>query len=371
MITDVAIIGSGYTALSTAYHLNKLGPVKAVLINDGIDQSHEIRQSEHAVISTYFDQVTRIVNAFGREDAEKMISFSNEAYRYLKNFCEQKEIGIRTNPIKRIGAGDMENKELNEVNEIFSSFGYKTTKIAWKGLDFYFTGEESASLSSRRFLNFQKEGTNTKTVSDKVIALEELDGSIIIKLENGSIIKSEMVVLANHEKISDLIPFYKNVLIPYTDQWNKAVTNKPFLKVGEMAMWKYSNVWAKALNEYEIVFGGARFLRKNPQELSKLAIEPKVSAYISNNLSRMFDVKIGEVTTSTPFLGIRCCDEKPIIGPHFGSGKILIGSGYMGNPISFGFYAGKCLSEVIINGHSDALPYIFRPERLRSLARND
>ena len=102
MITDVAIIGSGYTALSTAYHLNKLGPVKAVLINDGIDQSHEIRQSEHAVISTYFDQVTRIVNAFGREDAEKMISFSNEAYEYLKVFVNKKKLVSGLTPLKEL-----------------------------------------------------------------------------------------------------------------------------------------------------------------------------------------------------------------------------------------------------------------------------
>ena len=60
-------------------------------------------------------------------------------------------------------------------------------------------------------------------------------------------------------------------------------------------------------------------------------------------------------------------DEGKLIGPMFGQPNILLATGFMGDGLSLGFLAGKCLSELILEGQSTSLPRFLWPERLRSL----
>ena len=90
---------------------------------------------------------------------------------------------------------------------------------------------------------------------------------------------------------------------------------------------------------------------------------------ITNELKNHFSVSIGQITKGYGCVGVRACDEIPVIGPHFGSGRILISSGYMGNPIPMGLFAGKCLADIIATGSADLLPRDVSPERLRNLKR--
>ena len=55
------------------------------------------------------------------------------------------------------------------------------------------------------------------------------------------------------------------------------------------------------------------------------------------------------------------------LGPMFSSPQILLATGYMGQGLSFGFLAGKCLSELVLKGESKVLPRYFWPERFRYL----
>jgi glycine/D-amino acid oxidase-like deaminating enzyme len=70
---------------------------------------------------------------------------------------------------------------------------------------------------------------------------------------------------------------------------------------------------------------------------------------------------------STAGLDCRPCDELPIIGPMFGESRILVGTGYMGLGLSWGFLAGKCLANLVAKGKSPMLPSRLTPARLRSL----
>ena len=66
-------------------------------------------------------------------------------------------------------------------------------------------------------------------------------------------------------------------------------------------------------------------------------------------------------------LGIRPCDELPIIGPMFGDSRILLSTGYMGSGLAMGFGGGKAVSELILSGRCHWLPYGLHPQRLRTL----
>jgi glycine/D-amino acid oxidase-like deaminating enzyme len=300
-----------------------------------------------------------------------MLDFSIEAHDALEQFCNSNKIDFISTPLKRIGSTQEEKVELVEGDGIFKIYGFDPKKITWKNHNIHFTGEKSVSTSGSEILDALKKDAKYKTLLNHVSKLDEKEDHICLTLDSGETIEAEMVVLANHEKISNLVPFYKDVLIPYADQWNTAVISSAFLKNGEMALWKYSNIWAKAISDIEIIFGGARFLKPSAGIEQRAEIDPNVSAFISGELKQIFDAEIGEIISSHPFMGIRSCDERPVIGPHFGSGRILLAAGYMGNAMTLGFYAGKCLAEIITNGSSKKLPRFLTPERLRSLAKSD
>jgi glycine/D-amino acid oxidase-like deaminating enzyme len=51
----------------------------------------------------------------------------------------------------------------------------------------------------------------------------------------------------------------------------------------------------------------------------------------------------------------------------FGEGRILVATGFMGQGLTQGFFAGRCLAELVAHGAAAALPRRLWPERLRSL----
>lgn len=370
MKSSVLIIGDGYTALSAAYFLTTAGVKEVRLLlhptpNSGGEKAHSI----HAVLSTYFDQITRINHAFSSKETGEMLRFSERAFDELITFCKEKKISCKEAKLKRIGQTPEEKEELNEGKNLLGIHGYAPKKITWEKADFHITGERSLSVDAKKLLEVLLKESKITPINTKVKSVEENDDSVIVTAEDGTIYESEMVVLACHDEISNLVPFYKEVLIPYADQWNEAITGSEFLNIQEMALLKYSHIWVKSISEHEIIFGGARFLRKDAG-IGENHSEPeeKISTFITSELKNLFGCSFGEIIKSKGVVGIRACDEKPVIGPHFGSGRIFLGSGYMGNPISMGFYAGKCIAEIINKGTCIALPRCITPERLRSLS---
>ena len=103
---------------------------------------------------------------------------------------------------------------------------------------------------------------------------------------------------------------------------------------------------------------------------AKPYIDNKISSYLSQRftdyLPKLRDRL--QLVTTTALIGVRPCDELPIIGPMYGNDRLLFACGYLGNGLSWGFQAGKCLAELITEGQSATLPRQLWPERLRSMS---
>ena len=75
------------------------------------------------------------------------------------------------------------------------------------------------------------------------------------------------------------------------------------------------------------MFLGCPLWRKNAGvEIKAQKQVPKPIPLLSA-IADTFNVKFGQTLETTGFTGIRACDEMPVIGPHFGNGRILLCAG--------------------------------------------
>ena len=131
----------------------------------------------------------------------------------------------------------------------------------------------------------------------------------------------------------------------------------------------HANEWGVAGETNSLRLGGGRYLRPLAgNEALKSETLAKIMVHLSQQLNQTLTFGRDAVPlTSSSAMDIRPCDELPIIGPMFGNGRILLGTGYMGAGLALGFFAGRCLADLITLGHCDALPRSVWPERLRTL----
>lgn len=371
MKKDVVIVGSGISALSAALHLRQKGIENIEIILDDQLNYGEKSQPETSILSGYFDQITRIEHAFGGETTKAMYGFSKQAYALLKLFCNQHQITLKEGKVKRVGVSSAEKEELCEAQKLYQAIGYDAKSLSWERKDIHFTGEMSLSLPAKELIDALKTSIKTSnTINSTVTGISEDANGISIELSSGQTRECEFLILANHHRIGDLIPFYESVLIPYSDQWTVAMCDEEFLESGELALLNYSNIWVKSLLPHQYVFGGARYARKNAGVGDKRTdTSAKANTIALSAIADTFNVKFGQTLETTGFTGVRACDEMPVIGPHFGNGRILLCAGFMSNALPMGFLAGRCLAEIISDGKSTMLPRCFTPERLRTLAK--
>ena len=119
-----------------------------------------------------------------------------------------------------------------------------------------------------------------------------------------------------------------------------------------------------------MTIGGSRFLRKFAGiGAVEPKVEPKIESHLLGFLSQVFGIDNSKTyhLRTVAGLDIRPCDELPVIGPMFGETRILVASGFMNHGLPQGFFAGKCLSDLIQSGVCGNLPRILWPERLRSI----
>jgi glycine/D-amino acid oxidase-like deaminating enzyme len=371
MKKDVIIVGSGYAALSSALHLKERGVENIELILDDQLNYGEKSQPSTGILSGYFDQITRIEHAFGTQSTSDMFQFSEKAYNLLKSFCDENNVSYTEGKVKRTAVSEAEKSELAEAKILHKNLGHSPKSISWNQIDIHYTGEKTLSLDGEKLTNILKNKIQSLSVlNTSVKELQENGSEISVTLKSGETIKSEFIILANHSNIGRLLPFYDSVLIPYSDQWSVVMCDQEFLEPNELALLNFSNIWLKSLTKHQYVFGGARYVRPNAGiGDTQLQTNARAHTVALNEIAATFGAKMGQTIETIAFTGIRACDERPIIGPHFGNGRILLAAGFMSNAIPMGFLAGKCLAEIISTGKSSTLPMVFSTARLRTLAK--
>ena len=378
----IIIIGAGISGLSTAYHLNKFGFDKLKIISDpNVSQSHQLEGAY--VIGGSWSNFTRISHARGFVDAANIWQFGDQAFDSVEEFCSNHpEVIWEKGQRMRLICSD---HELQEAQLAVSQLSKTTSGVElcapskFSGLHnqrclaVQVDGQRGAYVNAKTFLRALRSHVKQTIIEGKVVQINELANGVEIQLENGLRYMTEMLVVTAHHSIGDLIPNLKNAVIPVADQCleiileTKTKQQESILSAGNFLSANHGYEWT-VCHENQYISGGCRYLRRHggvgdsfPRYLKN--VEQKIiEQFMGIYQTRVKTFKTGYVGTD-----IYPCDELPLIGPMYGSSKILVATGYMGQGVSYGFYVGKCLTELALTGKSDHLPRIFWPERLRSL----
>lgn len=378
---DIAIIGGGITGLSAAYHLQKLGFSRLCLFSKAPDHS-ATAQSTGFLSGGMADNFTRLSHPRGVATAKEIWNFCDLAYDSLLEYLQNKGIPYQKGERLRWMISEAEKLEAHTAVQQLGSAGLVGS---WEAAN-----PSQSGLSSTRWLGTQKDGSRAASVSVplllqalrsdcKVTTFGEAQsfqstGDALEVTHAGGKVRCEFLVCAQHLSIGDLLPNLAESLVPYADQWSEYQLQTrdrtlPWAP-GTVFSWQHSHIWGVITGPSTLRIGGGRYLRAMAGIEAKVAsYEQKITRHLADAWNGLWPELLVEPTG--PGFGIRdCrpCDELPLIGPMFGEGRVLVGTGYMGQGLSLGFMAGRCLAELIA-GQPTKLPRLLWPERLRSLPR--
>ena len=370
MEIDIAIIGSGITGLSTAYHLDKRG-IERYLVLDRMTGSASA-EAPGLVMGGLQDAFTRLSHAYGLTLAKEIWEFSDEALRALRAFLHEQGISYGDLSQLRLFTSEQELLEASVAEREFSEASYDcpvkkgSQAFGTKVLGTQKGTERAMWVETTRLLG----ALQTDRVKRAEVSELSWDGDRVIVKTSQGVYRATMAILCCHTGIARLVPSLADVLIPYVDQWIEFMLDDSSAELDSMMfLAQFGYVWG-ALHERRLLLGGGRFLRKwaGIGEDQKQPLEA-IDQFLAEEAARLFpSLKWGKKPLrKASQVGIRPCDEIPLFGPLPGRDQILVASGYMGFGLHLGFYGGKVLSDMVAQGYCRDLPTKLHTRRIRSL----
>ncbi len=363
--SDIIIIGAGATGLSTYYHLKQLGYNIKIIASESKNTTTD--KASHWIASGQNDLITRLYHAHGRKSGGLVWGFGDAAFDYFTQFCEQERIPLVYGDRIYLSSSPMEQEELVQVGDILQDTPKALQNISLSSL----SGSKQSQAAG--FFNYQRfhEVLGTEQLEiDTIKAVKEHAGGITLEGSKGSY-SSELVVLCNHVNINNFSILPSEALVPFADQWSAVTLKKDHaLEVpnGSLITWNFGYFWVSLRGPQLAHLGGARFMRPLAGIGAEEArvLQPVTQRYISE-AEKQLGIEVKEVIQESAALGCRACDELPVLGPSPSNHRILLATGFMGQGICQGLYAGYCLASLIENGSSTLIPRKLWPERLRHL----
>ncbi|MEZ4741318.1 MAG: FAD-binding oxidoreductase [Bdellovibrionota bacterium] len=394
---SVAIVGGGITGLSVAEHLRQFGIDDIVLI-DPYQVASTSSMAAGFVSGGFTDNFSRLTHVHGLQESAYMWGFADRAFDFLREFVDEQEksgvdglsflcgdrIRVLTSEHElkeaEIAVSQMQSQQIeqrllldNKSDSLFSRYSIFSPGF----FGFQIAESKGGYVQPLKLLAFLRERVESKALRKRVVRIESNGGPVVLTCDSGEKVSCEIMVLANHLGMSSLLPELKSCLISYADSWlgfDGGLSGSGDLDqmAGVCFSFNHGYEWGGVASDRMVFLGGARYLRKNAGIAQSSADAPEVSIRVGQALETKANEylqidgrrRLGSLNFG---FGCRPCDELPLIGPMFGEPRILLATGYMGNGLSFGFYAGYCLAKLIGKGVCDELPRKFWPERLRSL----
>ncbi len=380
---DIAIIGDGITGLSAAFHLQRLGASGICVLSSA--RVPPVSSTAAGLISGGFiDNITRLAHRHGVEAAASIWDWTETAFDRLLSFAEEQNIATHQGARLRWLVSADEEHEAEQAVGIREQLGLdaeliSAIEVAPRGLgsalvphSLQLDGTRAAFIDPSELLACLRKKAENLIHYPEALRLEANGDGVRIETEGGSIF-AEAAILANHLSISRLVPALSEALVPYADQWHEWSLSRQNsahlpLPLGSVFSWRHGHYWGGVLPEQTIRLGGARFLRPLAGfEATEAPIRKDIQQHLKKAWEELYpEFKLGELKRSAAGLDCWPSDELPLVGPMFGEPRLLLATGFMGQGLSMGFYAGCCLAE-LVQGLRPPLPRLLWPERLRNL----
>ncbi len=379
---DLAIIGDGITGLSAALHLLRLGAPRICLIRSG-GQVSASSKAAGLISGGCLDNVTRISHRHGLDAAASLWDWTQTAFERLVSFAEEQELPFTQAKRVRWITTEDEMAEAELAVKQFKQIGLPAELMSQpaalrqgygpqgpcRGVQLDGTG--AAFIDAQKLLGVLREKTKNIESLNRARRLESKGGTISIETDDGTI-EAEAVIIANHLSMAELLPPLREALVAYADQWHEweidsTNTSLP-VAPGTLFSWRHGHYWGGITGSNRVRLGGARFLRPLAGfEASSAPLESKIEEHLLSAWNEIFPQnRLKNLVRSEAGLDCWPNDELPLVGPMFGEPRILLATGFMGQGMAMGFYAGCCLAE-LVQGLRPPLPRLLWPERHRHL----
>lgn len=381
----VAVIGSGLTGASVAYHLALAGVDGVVVLERGPQPADGATgRNGGQILPTLTPAATT-----GGASAE-MLRFEQDSIEETRRYAWSVAGGCDVEVSGTVWAGPDEDmvRDLLKCAPERARVLTRTELSNRIGTDAYVGavldpegGQLYPAKVVRSLLDKARSCGTRVCVNAAVVEISPISGGSAIKLASGQTVAVEHVVHATNAFAAPLLPpAVGRALLPVRAQ---ALCTKPLPQFTRHNIiisrrWAPENEVNKS-SEYliqrsdgRVILGGARDKGVNKEEhvMDTTTIRPNVSAHLHSFMHAFPAMRHAEIETE--WTGIICNtpDEHPLVGSVPGRPGQLMAAGFNGHGMALAFRCGKAIAAWIATGsRPEFLPKSFAPDRFVGAAK--
>ncbi len=335
------------------------------------------------ILGEFFDNFTRLSHSHSLDHAKQLWRFAQDSFASVVDFIQSQSLNFALGNLGRVILTQHEFLEATRACQELSAIGVSAALFEPGAPEILgrfgrFDGEIRAVQIEDSPAGFVEptafgralDNLHGAVVYDvRVVAAGEVARGMRMQLETGQVLSSELLVIADAQAAMSLLPGWTDILIPYSDQWLELKFPDHGLGQGSGLILNHGADSLVATDKDTLRVCGGRVLRRLAGIGDEVAtINEKSTSYLVKQLNLLWGLRDkAHIERVIARRDIRPCDELPLIGPMYGTDRILVAGGFMGQELTFGFAAGKCLAELIAKGSCSQLPRCLWPERQRSL----
>lgn len=382
MPADVCILDASFTSCVVALLLAKQG-VRVTLIQSANTICPEIHSRLPIFWPSLNDPPTRAAVAHGVEVAQFLNTFCQRGVEFfdesLSSMISLK--GKKISKVWRVGFEDFETTELQKAVEqnLLEKSGANDRLFSEFGYGFYVDHSEIQS-------SLEIGLTNEKLITvlkKQVVTVEKPEDVCITTFDDGSEVKSELVLCNEFKDIRRLFPKFKDALVPMSDVVLHATVKNNTSNVATVAA-RSSNGHAAGCFDatpaaINLWFSGPRFML--PQAGANIVLTPdglnddlknRLLAFHKTHLLKEFSSVLpgidvfADSASWNASIDYDCwpCDELPILGELGLAGRALGCAGWLASHFSAGSEAAKTLADFVLTGKNKHFHPLLDPRRL-------
>lgn len=373
--TDVLIIGQSAAGYGCAFGLAEAG-IDFALIGEPGSEDH----APPAFIGGLVDNITRVHHAYGDDTARQVWQCSQEAAAQFARQLTAWQVPWHNHAKLRLHHSEHQQTEGRQAHKLLVRLGLGSV-IAGQNQGRWAVAREGVLIHNEQgqgytFAPAAMSGQLAKALpctAGRFSSPEQLRGAgagFSACTDSGQSIAATMVVIACQQALLRLRPFYREVFIPYGDQFQRHEVSGVLPRRESCLFYAdHGYVYGYHLaDQGQLLLAGGRFVEKGARIGEQgHRLSAKVSAYLSQRGGELFGQPLPPPAEAQGFFDTRSCDELPVIGPDFREPQLLLAGGFMGGGMGLGWYAGRKLAELIATGACPSLPRALWPTRLRSL----